>query len=54
MKYAESYKIGNTQINVVAPPPMTEEEKNKILAEYHAVGWAIWESMQMQEKMQEK
>lgn len=40
-KYAATYHYGETVVHVVAPPPMTEEEKNKILREYHLAGWAI-------------
>ncbi|WHH58280.1 hypothetical protein [Petroclostridium sp. X23] len=28
-KYDATYKFGNTTVNVVAPPPMTEEELQK-------------------------
>lgn len=41
VQYDATYKIGNTTIHVVAPPPMTEEKKEKIIAELHAAGWAI-------------
>ena len=32
-KYAATYKFGKTTVHVVAPPPMTEEEKEKRLHE---------------------
>jgi len=41
MEYALTQKIGNTTVNIVAPPPLTEEEKEKILNELHYAGWAI-------------
>jgi hypothetical protein len=40
-EFATTYSIGNTIIHIVAPPPMTEEEVEKVLAEYHSVGWSI-------------
>lgn len=42
-KYDATYKFGNTTVHVVAPPPMTEKEKQKILKEFHQAGWEIWQ-----------
>ncbi|RAV22221.1 hypothetical protein [Paenibacillus contaminans] len=39
--YAKTYTIGNSTIHIVAPPPMTEEQKERILDDYHAAGWKI-------------
>ena len=44
-KYDATYKFGNTTVHVVAPPPMSEEEKQKILKEFHQAGWEIWQSI---------
>lgn len=40
-EYAMSKKYGNTTVHVVAPPPISEEEKEKILNEFHWAAWAI-------------
>ncbi|GIO02284.1 hypothetical protein ABE137_17945 [Brevibacillus laterosporus] len=44
MKYDMSIQDGQTIVNIVAPPPMTEEEKQKVLRDYHNAGWAIIKS----------
>lgn len=44
-KYDATYKFGNTTVHIVAPPLMTEEEKQKILREYEQVGWEIWQGI---------
>ena len=44
-KYAATYKFGKTTVHVVAPPPMTEEEKEKRLHEFHQAAWAAWNSL---------
>lgn len=49
-KYAATYKIGNATVHIVAPPPMTEEEVEHVLREYHTAGWAIIEELIMQEQ----
>lgn len=36
-----TYRRGNTLIQVVEPPAMTEEEIERVLRDYHAAGWAI-------------
>lgn len=46
MKYDKTIKIGNTTIHIVAPPPQTKEEIDRILDEYHKAGWAIVREMQ--------
>ncbi|MFA6809251.1 MAG: hypothetical protein WCR27_09700 [Eubacteriales bacterium] len=45
MEYDATYKIGNTTVHVVAPPPMTEEEKQRILKEFHQAGYEIWQEI---------
>ncbi|NLJ99573.1 MAG: hypothetical protein GX320_10000 [Tissierellia bacterium] len=44
-KYDATYKFGNTTVHVVAPLPITEEEKQRILKEYRQVGWEIWQDI---------
>ena len=44
-KIAETIKLGNTTIHFIEPPPLTEEEKEQILKDYHNAGWAIIEEM---------
>jgi hypothetical protein len=41
MEYAKTQMIGNTTVHIIAPPPMTEEEKERILDDFHKAGWAI-------------
>lgn len=50
VKYDATYKIGNTTVNIVAPKNQTEEEKEKVLDEFHAVGWSIWNSLTDEQK----
>ena len=45
MKYDMSIQDGQTIVNIVAPPPMTEEEKQKVLRDHHNAGWAIIKSL---------
>lgn len=51
-KYAMTKKYGNTTVHFVSPPPMTKEEEEKILNEFHYAGWAIWNSLSDEEKIQ--
>ncbi len=44
-EYDKTIKIGNTTINFVAPPPMTEEQTEKIQDEINAAAWAIIDEM---------
>lgn len=52
VEYAATYKFGNTTVNVVAPPPKSEEEIKKILTDFHRAGWDIWNSLSAEEKIQ--
>lgn len=38
---SETYKFRKAIVEVVAPPPMTEEEVQKVLDDMHRVGWEI-------------
>lgn len=49
-KYAATYKFGNTTVNIVAPPPKTPEEIERILKEYHQAAWECWQSILEEEK----
>ncbi|SMB95527.1 hypothetical protein SAMN00017405_0422 [Desulfonispora thiosulfatigenes DSM 11270] len=50
-KYDASYKFGNTTVHVVAPPPISDEQKEIILEEFHRAGWAIWNSLSIEEQL---
>lgn len=50
--YAMTKKYGNTTVHFVAPSPLTHEEEEKILNEFHYAGWAIWNSLSTEEKLQ--
>lgn len=50
MEYDATYKIGKTTVHVVAPKGMSEEEKQRILAEFHKAGWAIWNSLPLEKR----
>jgi len=34
-------KLGRTTVHIVEPPPMSEEQVEKVLTDLHAAGWAI-------------
>ena len=42
---SEAYKFRNAIVEVVAPPPMTEEEIQKVLDDMHNVAWKIIEDL---------
>lgn len=50
-KYAATYKFGKTTVHVVAPPPMSAEEKQKRIREFHLAGWAAWNSLSVEERL---
>ncbi|MBP2645329.1 MAG: hypothetical protein H6Q75_769 [Firmicutes bacterium] len=43
---------GKSLVQVVAPPPMTREEKQKVIDEWHQAFWAIWNSFTPDEQRQ--
>ncbi len=51
VKYDATYHLGNTVVHVVAPPPMTEAEKEKILREFYHHAWNAWNSMPVEERL---
>jgi hypothetical protein len=40
-EYAATYHFGNTVVHVVAPPPMTPEEKQKKVDAFYEAAWQI-------------
>jgi hypothetical protein len=50
-KYDATYHLGNTVVHVVAPPPMIEAEKEKILREFYHHAWNAWNSMSVEERL---
>jgi dTDP-4-amino-4,6-dideoxygalactose transaminase len=51
-EYAATYHFGNTVVHIVAPPPMSEEQVNKILKEHHRIGWSILEELEEKKRQQ--
>lgn len=49
--YDATYHLGNTVVHVVAPPPMTEAEKEKILYEFYYHAWNAWNSLTVEERL---
>lgn len=50
MKYASTSKIGNTTVHIIAPPPMTDEEREQIDKEIHTVVWEILERIEREKQ----
>lgn len=50
-KYNITYQLGKSTVHIVAPTPMTEEEKEKILFDFYTAGWAIWNSLPKEERV---
>jgi hypothetical protein len=50
-KYDATYHLGNTVVHVVAPPPMTEEAKEKILRELYHHAWNAWNLLSVEERL---
>jgi hypothetical protein len=50
-KYDATYQLGNTTVHIVAPPPLTEEEKAKRIREYYIAGWNAWNSLPVEERL---
>ena len=40
-----TFQHGKTQIQVVEPLPMSQDEIDRVLDDYHAAGWAIIEEL---------
>ncbi|MBU8905564.1 hypothetical protein [Desertibacillus haloalkaliphilus] len=51
-KYDATYKLGKTTVHVVAPEPMSEEERYKRVREFHLAGWSIWNDLSTEKKLE--
>ena len=54
MKYDAEYrggKYGNTIVRVVAPPPMTDEQKEQVLNGWRRAFWAAWDSLSDEDRL---
>lgn len=53
-EYAATYRFPDSKavVHVVAPLPLTEEEKENVLREFHLAGWAAWNSLSPEERRQ--
>ena len=45
VEYDMQIKRGKTKICIVAPPPMTQDEIDKVLSDYYSAAWSIIESI---------
>jgi len=50
-QYDATYRLGNTTVHIVAPPPMTEQQIENILAGYDRIFWCWWESLTAKDQM---
>lgn len=52
MKYAATYRSrkGKAIIHIVAPPPMSGEQKARLLADFYAAAWAGWNALSVDER----
>lgn len=50
-KYDATYQFGKVVVHVVAPPPMSDEEKQRRLADYHRAAWDAWNSLPVEERL---
>lgn len=50
-KYDATYHLGNTVVHVIAPPPMTEEQKQAIIADWHHAAWEAWNLLPVEERL---
>lgn len=44
-------KNGKSVVHIVAPSPMTAEELEKRIKEFHYVGWKAWDSLSMEKRL---
>jgi hypothetical protein len=51
IKYDVTYHLGNTVVHVVAPLPMTEDEKEEILLDFYNHAWSAWNSLSIEERL---
>lgn len=50
-KYDATYIIGKTTVHIAAPPPMTQEEIDRRVREFHIAGWNAWNSLPIEERL---
>ncbi|WP_211274646.1 hypothetical protein [Anaerobacillus arseniciselenatis] len=50
-KYAATYQLGKTTVHVVAPEPMSKEEHEQRVREFHLAGWAIWNALPVEQRL---
>lgn len=52
-KYDATYRFPGSKavVHVVAPPPMSKEEFEKRLREFHRAGWAAWNSIPVDKRL---
>ena len=50
-KYDATYQFDRVIVHIVAPSPLTEEEKNQILREFCAAGWEDWNAIPEEERL---
>ncbi|MGY4690401.1 hypothetical protein [Salibacterium sp. K-3] len=44
------YYHGNTKIKIVDPGPVPPEKVERILEQFHKVGWSIWNDLSPEEQ----
>ncbi|MDD4601309.1 hypothetical protein SDC9_08917 [bioreactor metagenome] len=44
-------KIGKAVVHVVAPSPMSSDEFEKRLREFHHTAWVVWNSLSVEERL---
>ncbi|SFP17459.1 hypothetical protein [Salibacterium halotolerans] len=44
------YYDGNTKIKIVDPGPVPPEKVERILEQFHRVGWSIWKDLSLEEQ----
>ncbi|HMM22948.1 MAG TPA: hypothetical protein PKA10_19740 [Selenomonadales bacterium] len=50
-KYDATYQFGKVVVHVIAPLPMSEEEKQRRLDEYQRAAWDAWNSLPVEERL---
>lgn len=51
-KYDATYQLGKTTVHVVAPEPMSKEEHEKRVRDFYLAGWAIWNELPEEKKLE--
>lgn len=52
-KYDATYRFPGSKavVHVIAPPPMSEEEKEKKIRAFYKAAWAAWNSLPEEERL---